>query len=427
MPLQVLPSQPVTGYAQLGQVIANAGDRYAQTVRQDELMALARANQLADVADARTVARTEGDRTWQRSRDAQLADVGAARAREDAQRAESRGFQLDDREDARMYAESAAYAEHARKLKEILPDKNNAQRLVDDAATQLSAVRQRAQDVSQRITSQPQQVGPNDPAVMNLAQQLAGGSRKREEIAAMVPKALEQINGEAMVRHAQGVRASQEVLQSLRDTERQLTDLIQQGMTSFRVAPNVPPPTGGAGLTGPDVMGAAPAPMLTIGASGLAGALNQALGGNAPAGGGGGAQPAPIGGALMDNPTANPAIAAGNNELRAREQAQLNAAISRRDAIQRQLQAPAVSAPNPTLGVGLGGMTVGSFTNPLATAEAATADLKALAAAEADVKRLQMQVMGPTAGGVTLPATNTATGSTPRAPWFQMMQPLPVE
>lgn len=421
MALQVLPSPPpVTGYAQLGNVIANAGERYAQTARQDQLMAQARAQQLADVESNRAASRAEGDRIYERARGAQLSDVESSRAREDQLRDVARGFQLEDREEGRLWAEGAQIREEMRKLAAMKPDRDNAQQMANAYAEQLNRVVAREEEISRVLTSKPAQFSPNDPAVQNLAQQLAGGSQKREDIAREVPKALEQLNGEAIYRHSVQMRAAQDVLVGIKATQQQASALLQQLMQTFRVAPTVAPPTGGA-VSGPGALGGepAPAPMRTIGASGLAGALDRALGvttPQAPAAAGASAPAMPAGGALLDNPTANPVIERGNAALqqqaRLQRQNDLNAAIREREVIAQQLAQAASTVSSAPVGA-MGGMVPYRIPDPIVNAQQTADLLKQQAAADAKVKQLQMQEMGPAAGGVTLPAANTLTFSTP--------------
>lgn len=399
---------PVTGLSALGNVLSNLGSQIGAQRRQDELSARARQLQLED----REAARTEGDRLYKRQRLDTLLDRESQRNREDSLYEQRREDQVGDRDEARVYAEAAAIRERARQLAERAPFETNLQTAVDDAATQLNQVRAKIDEVSRRVTSQPAPINPNDASVMTLAQQLAGGSRNREEIAAMVPKALEQLTAESIIRHQTSVRAAQEVLQSLKTSETQLTNLIQTGIQQ-RVAPRVAP-------TGPTSIEAAalrsltdtPAqPMRQATPEQIAAAVNQALGGRQPGGGA-----APREGQLFANPDNNPLIAAGNAEIAARGpaivQAELNDVTRQLSALDSNLQN--ASAPRtPTLGMGLGGYSVGSVTDPVAGARQATSMLQERAALEERRRRLEAQLRGPTVGAATPAALSSPTSSTP--------------
>lgn len=408
MPLQVLPSPPpVTGYSVLGDTIGRLGSEYEQRARQDQLLAQARSNQLADIENRSK----EGDKDFARNLAARREDIGSQRTYEDKVRGETQGFQRDQMEDQYLYGEAAKIADETRRLAAQRPDKDSAQQYVDDAAKQLTSVRAESRRVSQIALSDPPQVEPNSAEVRNLAQQLAGGSKKKEEIDAMVPKAVEQMNGLLLLKHAQQVKAAQQVFGSLKENEKQLTDIVQQGMSTFHVSPSTPPP----GIGGPSALSDDTGPMRQMGTGDLAGALSRVIGpqaATAQAPGGPGAQ-------LLDNPTANPVIDRGNAELMARQsgqqQAALNAALAQREAIAQQLaQAPA--AKRPTLGMGLGGMSVTQFSDPAVAGQQTANLLKQQAMNEAQIKQLQAAVTPGAALGPVAPAVNTATSSTPVAP-----------
>lgn len=418
---------PVTGLSGLGAALADVGADHLGRTRQLQDESRRRTIQLEDVQ----MARADGDRRYDRARADQLSDVREGRTREDAVYDRRRADQLADVEDNRVYAESLAFLENARKLKERLPFEQNLQRSVDEAASQLRTVRQRMDEVSRTVTSQPPAIGPNDPSVLALAQQLAGGSRKREEIAVMVPKALEQLQTEMFIKHSNSVKAANEVLQTLRATEAQLTDIIQAGIQA-RVAPNTPPPSSAAGPSA--LMSPSPAqPMRTVGAADLTAALDQALGRStgsvtSPT------PPPPSGGGMLENPTNNAVISAGNAALKtqANDQARLalNLAVSEGEAITRQLQSLAVpSAPSAGTTLATDGLyLIGN--DPMVAAQTATSLLKRKAESDAKIQRLRAQLQGPLPASVTPPAINTPATSTPAAAgaapqWWQTAQPAP--
>lgn len=262
MPLQELSPPPrVTGLSNLGAILADVGSNIERTREADRLRAESRANQLADVASSRTFSQQEGDRQYARSRADQLADVQSSRNAQLGLLGLEHEWRRDDESDARIYAEGRALAEHAQKLKEFQPDKDSAKALSNESNNILRGVRARAEELQRVITSEPRQVGANDPAVMNLARQMAG-SDKMDIIQTMIPKALEQLNGEALLRHQFRTRAAQEALMSLKATEQQATDVIQTIMTKFGVVPEGAPP-GASVLAQPTAAAAPVGPTIT--------------------------------------------------------------------------------------------------------------------------------------------------------------------
>lgn len=401
---------PVTGLSALGNVLGNFGNQIGQQRRQDELTARARQLQLED----RAAALNESDRQFERQRLNTLLDRESQRSREDTVYERQRGDSLSDRDDQRLFAESAAIRERARALADRAPFEQNLQTAVDEAAKQLNDVRAKIDQVAQRVQSQPPTITASTPGVRQLAQQMAGGSRKNEEIDAMIPKALEQLQLQAAYNHQIAVKAAQDVLQSLKTSETQLTNLIQTGIqqrVAPRVAPTGPTPTEAEGLR--SLPGAAPQRQAS--AADIANAVNMALGGGQPAG-------APSAGGtsrdaqLFANPTNNPAIAAGNAELAARGpamlQAQINDVTRQITALDSDLQT-AGTPSRPSLGMGLGGYSVTSSPDPVAGAQAATSMLQQRAELENRRRALEAQLRGPTVGAATPPAISTPTTSTP--------------
>ena len=404
---------PVTGLSALGSVLGNFGNQIGAQRRQDELSARARQLQLED----RAAALNENDRLYQRQREDTLSDRNSQRTREDAINSVRRKEQLDDREDAREYAEAQALIQRSNALFDRSAFEKNAQGLVDNAATQLNDVRANIDRWTRRIDAQPPIIRPNDPQVLALAQQLAGGSRNREEIAAMVPKALEQVQLQATYNYQISLRAAQDVLQSLKTSETQLTNLIQTGIQQRiapRVGPTRPTPTEAEGLR--SLLGSTPTPQRPATAEDIAAVVNQALGGGGrPAGAPASAGTSP-GAQLFANPTNNPAVAAGNAELAARGPAMLQAQINdvTRQISQLDTDLQSAGTPRtPTLGMGIGGYSVGSVSDPVAGARNATTMLQQRAELENRRRQLEAQLRGPTVGAATPPAISTPTTSTP--------------
>lgn len=404
---------PVTGLSALGSVLGNFGNQIGAQRRQDELSARARQLQLED----RAAALAENDRLYQRQRRDTVMDRESQRSREDMLYETRRDDQLLDRDEARTFAEAAAIRERARALAERAPFEQNLQSTVDDAAKQLNDVRAKIDEVSRRVTAQPPAISTNDPRVTALAQQMAGGSRNREEIAAMVPKALEQLQLQAAYNHQLSVKAAQDVLQSLKTSETQLTNVIQSGIqqrVAPRVSPTGPTPTEAEGLR--SLLGSTPTPQRPATAEDIAAAVNQALGGGGqPAGAPASAGTSP-GAQLFANPTNNPAVAAGNAELAARGPAMLQAQINdvTRQISQLDTDLQSAGTPRtPTLGMGLGGYNVGSVADPVAGARNATTMLQQRAELENRRRQLEAQLRGPTVGAATPPAISTPTTSTP--------------
>ena len=123
--------------------------------------------------------------------------------------------------------------------------------------------------------------------------------------------------------------------------------------------------------------------------------------------------------ALIDNPTNDPTVEAGNVAIKQREaqnvQSQLNDASAELQAIQGKLatvQGGGTNIPLPMYPM-MGQPIPQQRTGPIGAAQEASALLQAKAAAEAKVQALRAQLMGPTAAAVTPPAINTPTFSTP--------------
>lgn len=419
---------PVTGLSALGSVIADAGQTYARNARQDQLIAQQRAMQLEDVraADQREQSR------YTRGREDQLSDVDSARKRDDDVYGRRRGDQLSDVEDARLYSESMHYLENARKLKERAPFETNLQRVVDDAATQLTEVQRREQEVGRIVMAPAPEAGPNDPQVLALAQTLAGGSRKKEDIQAMMPKALEQINGMAMMKHASAVRSANEVLQNLRAARQQLTDLIQSGIQK-NVAPAVSPPS----FAPPGSMLPQSQTPKSANAADIAGAVGKLLGGNdAPP-----ASRAPSGPTLLSDPTNEPLIQAENqrraqaHQVAARKAIEdpYNEALQRLASIRNNIAGVRQGNPQALAAVEnpMGGWIPGQPVNPSKQASALSQLLQQEAALDKQARDLEAQLQGPVVAAATPPALSTPMGSTPAVPfatpamqWWQSQKPL---
>lgn len=405
---------PVTGLSALGNVLAEFGDTYARNARQDQLIAQQRAQQLEDVNRAVALEETR----YRRGREDTLKDIESSRTREDTVSARHRGEVLEDVGSNRMFAIALQDRDRAIKLADRAQFETDLKSLVNDSALELKNVQGRINEALAEINKPEPVVNANDRAVQELAQQLAGGSRKKEDIALMVPKALEQIQLRAMMTHQQNVRSAHEALLSWKNTEIQLRQIIESGIQK-NVAPSVAPPTSNP-VTGS--LMAPGQPMRTATAADLANAVRQVLGGGQP-GGAGPAAPAGGGPAMLPNPTNNPAIEAGNVELAAQGKASAAATLNeiRRqlESVDAELGSVSATTKTPSLGMGLGGYSVTQVANPLAAANRASGLLKQKADLEARQRALQEQLLGPVPGSVAPPAINTPTSSTPRSPFFQ--------
>lgn len=151
--------------------------------------------------------------------------------------------------------------------------------------------------------------------------------------------------------------------------------------------------------------------------------------------------PPPAPNTLIDNPTNNPVIAAGNQAMQDQGKVALqtayNQAIQDRDSIDQQLTSTATpfaanAGTDPTSRV----LMAVSDPGPIGRAQTTSDLLKQRAAADAKVKALQVQLQGAVPAAVTAPVINTPTSSTPTpafatpplsAPptgqWWQASQP----
>jgi hypothetical protein len=306
----------------------------------------------------------------------------------------------------------------AKQLQFSFDQRQNAQATVNDIQGQLAQVRARAAQVAASIDAPLQQYRPDSPEVMQLASALAeqvkpGSGRDREAVAAMAPDALKKLNEQAVIQHSLQVQSASRELEALRNNEAQLTAALREAMETFKVAPR--PGTTPAALQTPS----RPTGPKAATTADIEAAMRAVVGGGktAPA-------PAPAaevaaGPALLDNPTSDPTIAAGNEAIqrqaKAQLQSQLNATLREAETIDRELATVRAGGTNlpaavsPQMGLGLATPKVG----PIGAAQEVSDLLKRKAATDAKVRTLQAQLMGPTPAAVTAPVANTATTSTP--------------
>ena len=472
MPLQELSAPPpVTGYSALGNVLASQGAD-----------ALQRSRQLQDVQSARAYASAEGDkRRSEQLQDAQTMEkfrnreagirllinegylnesqVGDENAVNDARArfvADGRdkiyqelfntpdesGKPLLSHEEATnpalvQAAKDKLGAIKAKQLQGQLAQPANAQATVNDLQQQLAQVRAQKQAVTQAANQPVPQYQPNDPKVVQLAQQLAeqikpGSGKNREAVAAQMPVAYKQLNDQALMAWSQGVQSAKIELESLRRSEAELTDALVRTSQTFKVAPSVHGTAAPAVLQNPG-----PTVPRVATAEEIAAALRAAMGGARPT-------PAPDeasgSSALLDNPTNDPTISAANEDVQQR-QAQavkdsLNLAITQGNEInqkiaaarQGQLANPTTPAFSP-MGVPLMPASSSRYDAGKAVADL----LKQKADNDARVKALQAQLIGPIPATGTAPVMNSAGASTPTigaaqapAAWWQTANPPPI-
>jgi hypothetical protein len=277
MALQELSRPPVeTGYSQLGATLSGIGDRIGQQRRQDQLMAQAREQQLADYDRTRAAqladySRTRADTlTDQGTRRGEfLSDVTSARADADRvdkrkrgeasdDRAEARYFAEQDKQDARLWNEISADLALARKTRAAAKFTENLQGFSNYAAENLTVGQRRTADVMRIIESVPRTYKATDGEVLNAAQ-IAAGSQDKKLITLAIPKVLEQMNTDEFIRHNERVATARVMLNTVAASNREWADLIQFGM-SKEVAPNGTPPRISSGGEGPAALSTTPAP-----------------------------------------------------------------------------------------------------------------------------------------------------------------------
>ena len=131
--------------------------------------------------------------------------------------------------------------------------------------------------------------------------------------------------------------------------------------------------------------------------------------------------PPPPSGQLIDNPTNNPTIAAGNAQLQSQQkkqlQSELNAAIVEGQQIEQQLQEASTGVRPGSRGIfqapNLGGFGYDpSSIGQVEAAQITSNTLKAKAMNDAKIKALQAQLVGPVVATATPPAINTPTSFT---------------
>jgi hypothetical protein len=450
---------PVTGLSQLGGVLADVGKTYERNARQDQLLAQQRAQQLQDVQSQRDyqdrVRREE--RTGHIQDEATMAvlrqgmalkgalinegllnpaDQNNPQAVSDAwQEMQRRGLDkvygellstpgedgrpLLTQEDltnpaAVNEAKNKLGALKAKVLQTSMEQPENADRTLNDLNQQIANIRAQKDAATARANQPVPQYAPTDPKVMALASQMAeqakpGSGRNREAIAAMAPMAQKQLNEQAMLAHAQDVQSAKIELESLRRSEAEMTGTMERIMSTFKRAPSKTPPA--AVLQSPT----APVPKSAT-AQDLAAAINKMVGTQTPA------APAAGTATILENPTNNPVIARGNDEIRRQKtvalQSTLNDTIQEGQQIDAELQR-AASPVNTTTPAGVlgGGMVPYRPPDPVVQGQQTAALLKRKADNERRRRELEAQLQGPSSVDVASPTVNTPTSSTPM--WWQ--------
>lgn len=460
MPLQELSRQPpVTGLGDLGSVLMDASRNYAQTARQDQLLAQQRAQQLQDVGSQRAYQ----DRVRAEERTAHLQDTETdlkLRARM-AMIASLRneGLLAPGQENDEV-AVASAYKEFQNRGLEKLydemlhtPGPNGQPLLTPDNVTNLEAVQaakaaygqlkakllqadlaakentrtggqaaanralKSEDDINNEIKSLSAELNrPVAPVaaseVMQRARQMWLENHPGEKAAPTDPAKL-AVETQTAAKELQTSRfmAAKErhdqIQQQIYLLRQQLVSQTQEtgalGRQGFFANPTATTTPSPMGLTNPSGFQPLSKPSTSEDFTNFV---------KRPAGAGGTAAAAS---GILENPTNNPVIAAGNAEQKLRAassaQATLNAAIQERDAVVRQLQDISTPQKIPTLGTGFGGMSVGSsIKDPVGTAQTASILLQRKAAAEAKIREIQAMLQGST---VMPPAINTPTSSTP--------------
>lgn len=476
MALQELAPLPrVTGYTALGNAIANAADVNRERQQQLADAALRRSQALEDIGSARQFEMSEADRqNAQRiNTEKQLGDYRANQAAVQALVNEGYldGSQRDDKA-AIAAAYQRAHADGVDKLylnllNTLDPDTNqpllrrddvgnpalvqaakdklsviqgkqlaftmgqpeNAQATINDFNRELLMNRQQQEAVRQRANHPLTQYGPTDAPVLTLAAQMAeqfkkGSGKDFAAVAAQVPAALRQLNDQNLLAWNQNTQSAKIELQSLRDSESQLTNAMTRAMQTFKVAPGRAP-------VGP----AAPPSVLDVGATvgpriDPAGAMqdfvSQVTRGGVSAAPGTAATPQPETNPILANPTANPTIEAGNAYLAAQKkvalQDELNAVVNRGKVIEQNLARSSNTGGvgiqmSPELGPGYATALYGTPPDPYQAAKTVSDLLRQKAENDAKIKALQAQLQGSGPASMSAPAISTPTAFTP-APAF---------
>lgn len=476
MALQELsPPPPITGFATLGNAIAQAGNDYrvrgdqlqdAARLRQQQLddAARNRANQLSDVQSERTYLDTEGDKRRREAIEDKAKMLKVENRADGIKILENEGYlnpRNEDNDQAIDDARSRFQSDGLDKQYVALfttPDENghplllhreatnpalvqaakdklssiqakatqaamtqpgNAQFTVNDLMAKLNKEQSEADAISTQLSQPPRNYLLGDPEVRALAVQLAessklGSGKDRAVVASLLPEAQKQLNTTSFVQHNDNIQAWRTQLQDLRYKQTTTTQALKEAIAASHTYPS--PGGNGAPSSVPPLTlgGGGPPPLQVAPSAAIQSAMSSIVGGNNP-------PPAPPTGApapspLIENPTNDPIIAAGNSAIAGADkqdiQNNLNAAIQDGQKIDNLLKmaSTAISIPG---GVDPEESPSLPSPDPIGGAQQTASLLKQKADNDAKIKALQAQLQGPVPAGVTPPSINTASSFTP--------------
>lgn len=320
-----MPNQPnVTGLSALGEALANGSRDYANIQIADRLRAQQRANQLADVAEARSYAEQESekargehlqDQQKMLEMQAKLQGLQIMRAEgllpmdrdptaEEFARASQQFAALgldklykdllstpgpdgkpllthaDLSDPAKVQAaKDALGAINATQLKFSMDQQGNAQSTVNDLAGRIAQRKSRIEELSRKLDEPVKQFGLNDGQVQALAVQLAdqakpGSGRNVQSVTQMLPDAQKMLNDQALMAHAQQLQAVKEQLNAERYAEASDTTALDHAMQAGKVFPTKGAMSAPAALQSPT----AAAPSRAASPDQIAAAMRAALG-----------------------------------------------------------------------------------------------------------------------------------------------------
>lgn len=465
MPLQELSPQPrSTALDQLGGVINNFAERQAHDSRQDQLLAQQRSQQLQDVQSARNYSneRFDYERSARLTDEQKLAMLRVRQAME--AEAVKEGLlsinEVDDEAKVKVAIQEMARRGLLEKYKPLLESgalrvgdvqnplavdtaiQSNADRITGEntaaRAAKANALQfgqaaadralRNQQGLQQSIAALEDQLKqpapqPSDADILNRARQLYLVNNPKERVAPTetgklageIQQAAKELRDQAYLARKDEVARIQQQVAMLRyqlsESAKNDATLANQG---FFANPSSTQPAQAPAPIGRGLLGGTNSVAAPEAASDFMEKLRQIQIQNQPAP----SSPASSA-ALIDNPTNDPTIEAGNVAIKQREaqnvQSQLNDASAELQAIQGKLatvQGGGTNIPLPMYPM-MGQPIPQQRTGPIGAAQEASALLQAKAAAEAKVQALRAQLMGPTASAVTPPAINTPTFSTP--------------
>jgi hypothetical protein len=477
-----MSTTPVTGLSGLGSAIAGAGADYLGRTRQLQDESRRRGYQLEDVQSARAYsdtvrkeersARLEDQKTIDERRARQVMittlqaegllapgrendDAAVAAAYEEARR---RGLdklyqelfstpgpdgkplltQADISDPTKIQAAKDALGKlKADQLKFGMDQRGNAQSTVNQIYTDLAQIRAQKENANRVVSAPAPHYGPESPEVIRYATQMAtkpgGGRPSREDIAAAIPQAQKDLNGQALIEHAQRQQAARAELDSLRYSEAEKTNVLEKMTGTFKIAPSN---VGTSVLQQPTPVAATPKAAT---ADQMAAAMDAVFG-KAPTPAAAGASPGAV---ALANPTSDPLIAQ-ENQRRSTETWRttladpFNVAMDRVDKINSEIQRvregrPPANAPAP----GIFGGPPDLYSNPTIQANSLSALYVELEKAKADAEKARRAMLGvpsvpkpaaapATAGAVLSNPVNGVAPTAPGAPaWWQPQTPVP--